>query len=317
MGVDVSGVVSVDRAGSGEVTETPRADVTVVVLSFNRPLLLEKALQSIDLQTYPHRDVIVVDNRSASSDRVFGVVRRFPHVRLIANEVNRGFTGGMNDGLAQAQGEYVYLTEDDIELAPDCLSHLVEYLSAHPETGIAGPVMWNRHSPTIRCAGGEFSLGSVYRMRVTGANDLAPPSSSPFQTMYVPGAMIAARTSVLREIGGFNNDFFMYGEDVELCSRVRRHGLEITIVPAAKVYHHEPPTAPDSPLLVFHKNKNLAALYLLHAPLVVLPEFLLRYAALEGFRRVLGRRASFGAWFKSWMWTARHAPGLLLDRARR
>ena len=96
--------------------------VTVVVLSYNRPALLEAALQSIEAQTYSNRDVLVIDNKSGSSPQIRKIVTAFPGVALISNDSNRGFTGGMNQGIAAARGEYVYLTEDDIELSPDCLS---------------------------------------------------------------------------------------------------------------------------------------------------------------------------------------------------
>lgn len=290
--------------------------VTVVVLSYDRPRLLEKALQSIAGQTYANREVLVVDNRSASSARVREVVAEFPGVRLISNDSNLGFTGGMNQGVAAARGEYVYLTEDDIELAPDCLLELMRYLRGNPEVVLAGPVMWNLRSPTIRCAGGEFSLGPTYQMRITAADEPALSAEAPFKTMFLPGAMIAAKTSRLRELGGFRPDFFMYHEDVELCSRVLKRGLDIFIVPAAKVYHHEPVVAPDPPLLAFHKHKNFAALYLLHAPLAVLPVFLLRYVGVEAIRRLCAQRSSLAAWLKAWAWVALHAPKLFAERAR-
>jgi GT2 family glycosyltransferase len=286
------------------------------VLSYNRPFLLEAALRSITSQTYPHREVIVVDNKSASSSRIRDLVAGFHGVRLIANDSNRGFTGGMNQGIGAARGEYIYLTEDDIELAPDCLGQLVRYLRDHPNVGLAGPVMWNRHSLTIRCAGGNFSLGPIYQMRITAADEPELSADRPYETMFLPGAMIAARTAVLREIGGFHADFFMYREDVELCSRVLKRGLDIAIVPGAKVYHHEPPAGSDPPMLMFHKHKNLGALYLLHAPLAVLPEFLMRYAGVEAVRHLLGHRPSFTAWLKAWAWVVWHAPKLFVERAR-
>jgi GT2 family glycosyltransferase len=291
--------------------------VTIVVLSYNRPDLLEKALRSIAAQTCDSFEVLVIDNRSPSSVRIRDLVCRFAGVRLVANATNRGFTGGMNQGLAEARGEYVYLTEDDIELDPACVATLVDYLSRHPEAGLAGPVMWNLRDPTIRCAGGEFELRATYRMRVTCAGQHKLSATEPFHTKYLPGAMIAARTSVLRELGGFHPDFFMYGEDVELCARVRERGRAIAIVPAARVYHHEPPDAPESAVLGFHKQKNLVALYLLHAPMSVLPVFFARYAAIDGTRRLFANRRTLPVWLKAWSWAVRRSPRLLAERWRR
>jgi GT2 family glycosyltransferase len=287
--------------------------ISVVVLSYNRPVLLEGALRSIASQTYPNREVTVVDNKSASSSRIREVVAAFAGVRLISNQSNRGFTGGMNQGIAAARGEYIYLTEDDIELAPDCLTSLVRYLEMNPDVVLAGPVMWNRDLRSVRCAGGSFTLGPTYTMTIEGAGQSALSASEPYRTNFLPGAMIAARTTQLREMGGFRSDFFMYVEDVELCTRVLKKGDGIAIVPSAKVYHHEPPATPDTPELMFHRQKNLAALYLLHAPWSVLPGFLLRYAGMEGLRRFL-RPSHFVPWAKAWGWVVLRSPQLLAQR---
>jgi GT2 family glycosyltransferase len=292
--------------------------VSVVVLSYDRPVLLQKALASLAAQTHPDLDVTVIDNRSPSSDAIRELVpARFPGVKLTANAENRGFTGGMNQGIAQASGEYVYLTEDDIELAPDCIARLAEHLDAYPDTGLAGPVMWNRRQPTIRCAGGRFELGGVFSVSITGAGDPSPGGQEPYRTMFLPGAMIAARTAFLRALGGFHPDFFMYREDVELCCRVLGSGRPIVVVPSARVFHHEPAAAEDPPTLAFHKHKNLPALYLLHARWSVLPEFLVRYAIAEGIRRLVQDRRGLGPWFRAWCWAARRAPRLLAERRRR
>lgn len=295
----------------------PAVNVTIVVLSHNRPALLEKALRSITEQTCPDCEVLVVDNASPSSARIHDLVNSFDGVRLLANPTNRGFTGGMNQGLAEANGEYVYLTEDDIELERECVATLVEYLARHPKVAIAGPVMWNRRSLTIRCAGGSFSLGPVYRMLVTGAGEIDLPDTAPFGTMFIPGAMIAARTSMLRTLGGFRSDFFMYGEDVELCARVVERGWTMAIVPAARVFHHEPPDDPEPPAISFHKQKNLAALYMLHAPLNVLPGFFARYLIVDGGRRLLRDRATLPTWLAAWIFALARSPKFFAERLRR
>ncbi len=294
----------------------PAPRVTVVVLSYNRPRLLEKALRSILAQTIADTEVIVVDNRSPSSGEIRALVGTFRNVRLVANPGNLGFTGGMNGGLGAARGKYVYLTEDDVELAADCLVHLIDYLDTHEETALAGPVMWNRNAGTVRCAGGEFDLGPVYQMRIVGAGSAEAPQTTPFETMYLPGAAIAARTAQLRELGGFRDDFFMYGEDVELCARVLKRGWHLAIVPAAKVFHHEPPAQTDSPVVAYHKFKNLGALYLLHAPLTVLPMWVLRYGGTSGIRQLLGDRTVLVPWLKAWVWLTVQAPALLVQRGR-
>jgi GT2 family glycosyltransferase len=129
--------------------------------------------------------------------------------------------------------------------------------------------------------------------------------------------MIAARTTVLRALGGFRPDFFMYGEDVELCARVLETGRTIDIVPAARVYHHEPPERPEPAMVAFHKQKNLAALYMLHAPLTVLPAFFARYILVDGCRRLLRDSGTLPTWFAAWMFALLHSPRFFADRLKR
>lgn len=290
---------------------------SVVVLSYDRPALLELALHSIASQTYPAREVLVIDNLSPSSPAVRDVVASFSGVRLVSCAANLGFTGGMNRGLAEASGEYVYLTEDDIELAPDCVDKLVAFLRDTPEVALAGPVMWNKRAATIRCAGGDFAFGSVFRMSVSGAGERNLEAAKPFRTRFLSGAMIAARTAELRRLGGFHQAFFMYREDIELCARVQRAGRAIAVVPEARVFHHEPAEAPEPAALSFHKHKNLGALYVLHAPLVVLPMFFVRYVIIDGIRRLLGNSAAFPTWAKAWTWVAVQSPSLFAERWKR
>ena len=291
--------------------------VTIVVLSYNRPELLRHALHSIAAQTEPNREVIVVDNASERSAKIREIASAFPGVRLIANAENLGFTGGMNRGIAAAAGTYIYLTEDDIELDANCVAALIAYLEQHEGAVLAGPIMWNRGAATVRCAGGSFRLGTIYQMQVTGVGQSEIAQASPYRTMYLPGAAIAARTDVLRRLGGFRPDFFMYGEDVELCARTLERGGSVVIVPGARVYHHEPQDTADSFKLRFHKQKNLIALYLLHAPMRVLPGFLARYVVVDGIRRFARDWSSMPAWALGVSVALMRAPQFLAQRVRR
>ncbi|MGB8509812.1 MAG: glycosyltransferase family 2 protein, partial [Pyrinomonadaceae bacterium] len=258
------------------------ATVSVVLLSYNRPEFLREALASVCAQTYARLDLTVVDNPGRHSDEIARVVGAYPAAKLIRNTSNLGYAGGMNRGIEVAAGHYTLLTEDDIVLDADCVRHLVEYMDEHPATGLAAPLIYNREARTIRCAGGEMSLGGVYRRRTYGEGERdAGQYARPFDVTYIDGACLLARTSFLQTLGGFRAEFFMYVEAVELCARVAKCGRKLTVVPAAKVAHFEPPDpSPDAPELDFHRYKNTFALYLLHARARHLPEFFVRYVVL-------------------------------------
>jgi GT2 family glycosyltransferase len=284
------------------------------VLSHNRPTLLAEALASVCDQTYQASEVTVIDNPSPASEEVARLVGEFKGFKLFRSSVNLGYAAGMNRGIELSGGDYTLLTEDDIVLDPDCVRHLVEYAEGDPETGLAAPVIYNKSEGTIRCAAGEFELGGVYRKTVYGMGERDEGQfQHPFSVTYIDGAVMFARTDFWRRLGGFREEFFMYGEAVEFCAKVAKVGKRLTLVPWAKVHHFEPrPGANSSPEFAFHRYKNLFLLYLLHARARHLPEFFCRYAAL-GLPRA-ARGGHLRPFLRALAWTARRTPSLLRER---
>jgi GT2 family glycosyltransferase len=123
--------------------------------------------------------------------------------------------------------------------------------------------------------------------------------------------MMLARREVWQALGGFRDDFFIYGEDTDLCFRAGRAGYRITVVPAARVRHLPGAGGPPSELTEFHKLKNFFALYLLHARWSVWPGFFLRYVLLDAVR-THGARGRLLR--KALGWNARNLRRLLADR---
>jgi GT2 family glycosyltransferase len=228
--------------------------------------------------------------------------------------VNLGYAAGMYLGLWLSAGDYTLITEDDIVLDRDCIRHLLEYAEGDPETGLAGPLMYNKSGGGVRCSGGDFELGGVYRIKTYGAGERdVGQFKSPFRVTHMDGSVMFARTDFWRRLGGFREEFFMYGESIELCAKAAKAGKRMTLVPRAKVYHFEPPAGANiSPAFDFHRYKNLFLLYLLHAPARHLPEFLCRYAVLGLPRAAAG--GSLRPFLRALAWTARRAPSLLRER---
>jgi GT2 family glycosyltransferase len=272
--------------------------VSVVLLSYARPQFLGEALESVVRQSYPNLEILVVDNPSEASEEIAVLVGRHPQVRLIQNTQNVGFATGMNIGARQASGAYIYLTEDDMVLEVDCIRELVEYALAEPNVGLVSGLVLNKSEGTIRCAGADMTLGTLFRMDVIGLGQRDQGQfPTPFDVAYIPGAMVFASGELWKALGGFRDDFFMYFEDVELCLRARRHGYRITIVPAAKALHFEPPAAPSSDVVTFHKIKNSFSVYVLHAPLSMLVIVMLRQTLIELPRSIFtDRRQSALIW---------------------
>src|SRR5579883_2561125 len=138
--------------------------VSIVVLSHNRPQYLEHALKSILCQSYSHVEVVVVDNPSPNTPLIRELVGRYPTVKLVEMKANVGYTGGMNEGIRQTRGDYIYLTEDDIVSAPESVEHMLTYLRKNPGAGIVSGVLFDDHGAMIS-AGGFVNLRPIYSQK--------------------------------------------------------------------------------------------------------------------------------------------------------
>jgi GT2 family glycosyltransferase len=291
---------------------------SIIVASYDRPDYLPAALDSIVAQSYPDFEILVVDNPSASSDEIATIVNRYDRVRLIRNPRNLGFTGAMNRGIEEAKGKYVYCTLDDLALHPDCIAEFVKHAEAHPLDGLLSGILLNEDRETIRCAGGVYSLAPVFRRTIIGSGERdCGQFTEAYQVNYVPGGMIFAQKDLLRRLGGFRRQFFMYSEDTDLCARVTKAGRAITIVPQAKAFVSDAPHGFTHKGIAFHKVKNLFSLYLLHARLRVLPEFYLRYGVVNFLRALKSDRAIVWPMIKASAWFVVNAPSFIKERYER
>lgn len=297
------------------MSDNPR--VSVIVLSHDRPVYMKPVLDSLMAQTYDNLEIIVVDNKSRSSDQIEAIVRDYPRVRLIKNCANLGFTGGMNKGIEAATGRYGYFTLDDIILEKDCIFQLTSFMESNPQSGLVSGILYQEDGETIVCAGGEFDLSSVYKRVFLGTGEKeAGQFSQPFNVTWIPGGTIFTRLDLMRRLNGFRQEFFMYSEDVELCARVLKLGYNLTVVPQAKVFVINAPHAFTSEEMAFHKFKNFFSVYLLHARLSVLPEFYLRYGVINLLRAFFSNRKIVWPMVRAWGWFLLKTPSLVKDRYR-
>jgi N-acetylglucosaminyl-diphospho-decaprenol L-rhamnosyltransferase len=237
-------------------------DVSFIVVSWNVGDLLRRCLNSIEreretvksnLTTHGHSlftEVIVVDNASADGTPEM-LTAEFPDVRLIANAKNVGFTRGNNQALALAQGRYLFLLNPDTELRPGALGTLVDYMDAHPDVGIAGPQLCSsdgsrqssrRRFPTLATAFLESTPLQRWfpRSRVLSRYYmLDTPDDQTQEVDWVTGAALFVRRALYEQVGGLDEGFFMYSEELDWCDRAKRAGWRIVYLPSAQVVHHE------------------------------------------------------------------------------
>jgi len=223
-------------------------DLSIVVVNWNVRNLLRRCLASILAAGWPGLEVIVVDN--ASHDGSPDMVRvEFPTVTLIANPRNRGFPAANNQGLTAARGRVVMTLNPDTEIAGDALARMVAYLDAHLDVGAVGPQLLDpdgsiqssrRRFPTLATALFESTwlqgLAPRGILRRYTVEDVTPDTAH--EVDWVTGACIAIRREVLAKVGGLDEGFFMYSEEMDWCRRIKQAGWKIVYLPEARVVHH-------------------------------------------------------------------------------
>jgi len=210
--------------------------VETVTVAYNSRAIIGQCLQALLDQEYDNLTVTVVDN--ASTDGTADYVRaQHPKVNLITSDKNLGFAGGNNLAFAKTQAEYVVLMNQDAIPRRDCIRELVQVAEQDPVIASVGAKMLMRRCPTvINSTGIRINQGGFAVDRQIGEKD-TDPSPKPVEVFGVCGGAQLIRTDALRELGGFDEAFFMYFEDVDLCWRLRLAGKRILHAPLAVVHH--------------------------------------------------------------------------------
>lgn len=217
------------------------SDISVVVLNWNRRDLLKSCLESLERQRGVRFEVIVVDNgsRDGSAEMVeeeFIRPRRLP-LRLIRNRANRGFCAANNQGIAAASGAFIALLNNDAEADPGWLAALRGAFDGRPQAGMAASKILTYDDPKrIDKAGHLIYPDGQNRGRGTGEPDDGRYDRQE-EVLWADGCAAMYRGAMLDQIGGFDEDFFAYGDDAELGLRARIAGWTCRYEPGAVVRH--------------------------------------------------------------------------------
>ncbi|MEM6644689.1 MAG: glycosyltransferase family 2 protein [Bacteroidota bacterium] len=254
-------------------------DVSVVIVNYNVKALLEQVLRSLaraeaDLNV----EVFVVDNDSVDGS-VEMVQAQFPKVRVIANRENLGFGKANNQAIDQARGRYIFVLNPDTIVQEDTLTAFVRFMDEHPDAGAAGCAILNPDGTFALESRRAFPTPAVAFYRVSGLSKLFPNSArfGRYNMTHLPrdqkaevdalsGSCMFVRRSALafthdeaeahrsaghdpldlmREgqsgsgPGGFDEDFFMYGEDLDWCYRIQQAGWRIYYTPSTQIIHYK------------------------------------------------------------------------------
>ena len=234
-------------------------DLTVVIVNYRVKYLLEQTLRSVEQAMQGMTgEVIVVDNLSGDDSIAFSR-ERHPQVRYIENQENVGFARANNQAIMQARGEYTLILNPDTIITPQCLEEGIAWMKSHPKCGAIGARMMDGNGVFLPESKRSFPTPWVSFCKIFGLSKLFPrsPLFAKYHLRYLSdqepqcidilsGAYMLCRTSVLQQLGGFDEDFFMYGEDIDLSYRIVKAGYENWFLPTPMVHYKGESTHKDS-----------------------------------------------------------------------
>ncbi len=303
--------------------------VSVIILNWNGRELLADCLRSVAAQDHPDLETIVVDNGSADGSSEM-VEREFPQVDLIKSPDNLGFCRANNLAIAKASGELVALVNNDAELAPDFVSRMVAAAGLDPGFGMfAARVMMFDRRRVFDSAGLLVYPDGICRSRGWLEEDLGQ-FDQPEEVLGPNGCAAVYRRSMLDDIGLFDERYFAYLEDLDLCLRGQLRRWRCRYVPDAVAYHKKSMTsgyhsAFKAYLVERNRIWNAVKLFpkrlLLLSPLYTLARYLAQaYAALAGrgisseFARDYSRLALLAILTRAYLAALAGMPAVLAER---
>ena len=230
-----------------------RMKLSVIIVNYNVKYFLEVCLHSVwKAARGIDAEVIVIDNNS--TDNSCAMVREhFPAVTLIENKDNKGFSKANNQGVAIAKGEYILFLNPDTVMPEDFFSKTIPYMDAHPEAGALGPRLIDGKGQFAPDSKKSFPSLSVAIFKTTGINKLFPRSAyfNKYYAVHVGErqtapvdvlsgcCMLVRRTAMDKAGGPFDEDYFMYCEDVDLSYRIEKAGYQNIYYPEADLIHYK------------------------------------------------------------------------------
>ena len=260
--------------------------LSIIVLSYNTRNVTKTCIQSIKKQ-YQHEldsgefEIIFVDN--ASTDGTIKEIQNLSlerEFKIIQNAENVGFSKGCNIGAKNAKGEYLFFLNSDTEVQDRGLLGMITYLNAHEKTGVLGGKLRNVDGSSQPSAGKFYTLWNIFLI-LFGGEKLGLLRVSPDEIRevdWVSGASLMIRRDFFEKLGGFDEHFFMYVEDMELCFRIKKSRSTVYFYADVEIIHRELASGNRTfailqiykGLLYFYKKHNAYWQYILVKVLLII-----------------------------------------------
>ena len=254
-------------------------DISICIVTHNCSQILIRCLKSLsNCSGVYNSEIIVVDNHSTDNTKYI-MQKDYSNVQLIYNENNLGFAVGINQAIDVALGYYILILNPDTILSVDTISILADFLNNHPNTAICGPKIKNEDGTFQKsCRRGEsrpwavfsylFGLDKLFPMRKVFNGYHLSYIDENIQTQVggLSGACMMIRYNTINIIGKFDEQYFLYQEDSDICLRALKNGWDINYIPKAEIIHTGGAggTASHYLLLLFHWHLSYFKLYRKH-----------------------------------------------------
>ena len=237
----------------------PIPEISVIIVSWNAYKFLEECLDSLSRGITRSYEVIVVDNASKDGSEAM-VRKKFPSVQLIQSGSNLGFAKGNNLAFAHARGRYVCLINSDVNVFPGCVDTLAQYLDQHQDVGMVGPRILNADR-SIQNSCREFPSLWNKLCTVSNLSRLFPASpwfsgdemhwfdhktERPVDALV--GCFIMTRRKAVDDFGLLDENFFMYGEDIDWGYRCRKAKWRVIFYPGTESIHYRGASSNNDPI---------------------------------------------------------------------
>jgi len=227
-------------------------DLSVIIVNYNVKEFLQNLLYSVEkASTNITKEIIVVDN--ASDDGSAKVIKeKFPSVKLIKNQSNVGFGIANNQALKMASGEFLLLINPDAVVSEDTFDKMISFFKKNPDVGLAGCKILNPDGTLQLACRRSFPGPWTSFCKVTGLSNLFPSSKlfarynltylnfdQTYEVDAISGSFMMMRREVYEKVGGFDEHFFMYGEDLDLSYRIKQAGYKVFYVHSTQIIHYK------------------------------------------------------------------------------
>ncbi len=241
--------------------------VIAVVLNYKRAQSTVECIQSLKMSTDEIQEIIVVDNASCD-ESVEYITKNIPEIKIIESKRNLGYTGGMNLGLRCAlenQPEYIWIMNSDVLVKENTLEYLLQEIEKKPNIGAAsGTIYYYPNKNKIWYAGGNLVY---WRASAFTSYKRPKPEDESRIVSFLSGCSIIIRVKALQNVGLFDERYFMFNEDAELSSRIKKKKYELLYVPGAVLYHRVDKEL-NTPFRLYYSTRN-RLLFLETAPLKI------------------------------------------------